>query len=259
MTDLLPAVEIEPLQGPARASVLWLHGLGADGHDFEPVIPALKLPASLAIRFVLPHAPSLPVTVNNGYVMPAWYDILAFGEERQFNHQQLLESAARVHALIDREIARGVPSYRILLAGFSQGGAVNFEAALTYPQPLAGVLALSTYFPTAYSVQPHRAQAGLPVNILHGTADPIVSPGEAEGYAALVERRLGRAKAEQLLAIYYIPGMGHGGAEYDASLGAQIDALEQWIDYRQSGGKKGAPAPASLSGYPRQLTRRSGN
>lgn len=98
-----------------------------------------------------------------------------------------------------------------------------------------------------------------PVIILHGTADPIVSPGEAEGYAALVERRLGRAKAEQLLAIYYIPGMGHGGAEYDASLGAQIDALEQWIDYRQSGGKKGAPAPASLSGYPRQLTRRSGN
>lgn len=174
MTELLPAVEIEPSQGPARASVLWLHGLGADGHDFEPVIPALKLPAALAIRFVLPHAPSLPVTVNNGYVMPAWYDILAFGEERQFNHQQLLDSAARVHALIDREIARGVPSHRILLAGFSQGGAVNFEAALTYPQPLAGVLALSTYFPTAYSVQPHRAQSGLPVNILHGTADPIV-------------------------------------------------------------------------------------
>jgi pimeloyl-ACP methyl ester carboxylesterase len=98
-----------------------------------------------------------------------------------------------------------------------------------------------------------------PVIILHGTADPIVSPGEAEGYAALVERRLGKKKAEEMLAIYYIPGMGHGGTEYDNSLAAQIDALEQWIDYRQSGGKRGAPAPVTLGGYPRELVRRNGN
>jgi pimeloyl-ACP methyl ester carboxylesterase len=98
-----------------------------------------------------------------------------------------------------------------------------------------------------------------PVIILHGTADPIVSPGEAEGYAALVERRLGKKKAAEVLAVYYIPGMGHGGAEYDATLGAQMDALEQWIDFRQSGGKRGAPAPASLGGYPREMVRLGAN
>jgi phospholipase/carboxylesterase len=173
MTDLLPAVEIEP-SSPAKASVIWLHGLGADGHDFESIVPALGLPEELAVRFVLPHAPSMPVTVNNGYVMPAWYDIIRFGEEREYNHAQLLESAKKVHALIDREIERGVPSHRILLAGFSQGGAVNFEAGLTYPKPLAGILALSTYFPSAASILPHRAQVGLPIQIYHGTVDPVV-------------------------------------------------------------------------------------
>jgi len=173
MTDLLPSVEINPASD-AKASVIWLHGLGADGHDFEPVIPALGLPDDLAVRFILPHAPSMPVTVNNGYVMPAWYDIIRFGEEREYNQQQLLDSAKKVHALIDREIERGVPSHRILLAGFSQGGAVNFQAGLTYPKPLAAILALSTYFPTAEMILPNRAQSGIPVQIYHGTVDPVV-------------------------------------------------------------------------------------
>lgn len=172
MTDLLPAIEIEPSM-PAKASVIWLHGLGADGHDFEPIVPALRLPVEAAIRFILPHAPSLPVTVNNGMVMPAWYDIIRFGEEREFNRSQLEASAQAVHDLIDREIARGVPANRILLAGFSQGGAVCYHAALTYGQRLAGVLGLSTYFPT-HDLQPHAAQAGLPVLICHGNDDPIV-------------------------------------------------------------------------------------
>lgn len=172
MTDYLPAVEIEPAVS-AKASVIWLHGLGADGHDFEPIVPALKMPAALAVRFVLPHAPSLPVTVNNGVVMPAWYDIIRFGEEREFNRAQLETSAKAVHALIDRELERGVPASRIVLAGFSQGGAVCYHAALTYPQRLAGVLGLSTYFPT-HGLPANAAQAGLPIMICHGTVDMVV-------------------------------------------------------------------------------------
>lgn len=187
MTDLLPAVEIEPAH-PAKASVIWLHGLGADGHDFEPVVPALGLPDELAVRFILPHAPSLPVTVNNGYVMPAWYDIIRFGEEREFNREQLQASARKIHALIDREIARGVPSHRILLAGFSQGGAVNFEAGLTYPQPLAGIIALSTYFPTADTIAMHAAQVGIPVQICHGSVDTVVPIQMARNARRQLER-----------------------------------------------------------------------
>ena len=173
MSQLLPCIEINPAQ-EATASVIWLHGLGADGHDFEPVIPQLHLPDSLAIRFVFPNAPGIPVTVNNGMVMPAWYDIIEFGEERKFNPAQLLASAVAVHALIDREIERGIPGDRIILAGFSQGGAVNYQAALTYDKPLAALVALSTYFPTAEAIEVHPANAGLPVLICHGTSDPVI-------------------------------------------------------------------------------------
>ena len=174
ITDYLPAVEIEPSL-PARASVIWLHGLGADGHDFEAVVPALGLPSQLAIRFVLPHAPVMPVTVNGGFTMPAWYDIIRFGEEREFNRAQLEKSAAKVHKLIDREIGRGVPSNKILLAGFSQGGAVIYHAGLSYDKPLAGLMGLSTYFPTADTMTVNPAQAGIPVLICHGTQDQVVA------------------------------------------------------------------------------------
>lgn len=187
MTKLLPAVELEPAS-PATASVIWLHGLGADGHDFEPLIPALRLPANLPVRFVLPHAPSIPVTVNNFHVMPAWYDILAFGEERQCNMQQLTASAQAVHALIDREVERGIPSHRIVLAGFSQGGAVNYEAGLSYPQKLAGIIALSTYFPSAATVQFNPAQTGIPVMICHGSADPLLPVSMASNSRRSLER-----------------------------------------------------------------------
>src|SRR5690606_35514367 len=154
MRDLLPCETVEPANGKsADAAVIWLHGLGASGHDFLPLLPELGLSEDLAIRFVFPHAPSIPVTINGGYVMPAWYDITSLGEERHFNAHQLLASAAAVHQLIDREMARGIASERILLAGFSQGGAVNFQAGLTYDKPLGGMLALSTYFPTAEAVE----------------------------------------------------------------------------------------------------------
>jgi phospholipase/carboxylesterase len=173
VTDYLLCEELHP-HTPATASVIWLHGLGANGTDFIPVIPMLGLPREPAIRFVFPHAPSLPVTANNGYVMPAWFDILEFGEERKFNPAQLLTSSAEVHKLIDREIERGIPSDRIMLAGFSQGGAVNFHAALTYDKPLAGILALSTYFPSHDAVEVHPANAGVPILLCHGSNDPIL-------------------------------------------------------------------------------------
>ena len=173
MADLLPCVELLPA-APATAAVIWLHGLGADGHDFEPIVPELRLPPALGVRFIFPHAPRIPVTVNNGMHMPAWYDIFEFGTERKFNAAQLLVSAAAVHALIDREIARGIPSDRIILVGFSQGGAVNYQAGLTYDKPLAAMIALSTYFPTAEAIEVHPANAQLPILVCHGTTDPVL-------------------------------------------------------------------------------------
>lgn len=169
----LSAIEIEPNR-PATATVIWLHGLGADGHDFAPIVPELKLPEHLAIRFIFPHAPSIAVTINNGFVMPAWYDILDMSINRKVDQEQLRNSAEAVQALIDREIERGIDSRNILLAGFSQGGAVNYEAALTYDKPLAGLLALSTYFATAETISPHPANQQLSIQIHHGSQDPVV-------------------------------------------------------------------------------------
>lgn len=173
--DYLPAIELESPRGvDVDASIIWLHGLGADGGDFAPIVPQLDLPADFGIRFVFPHAPSIPVTINNGYVMPAWYDIRQMDIDRHVDQEQLLQSAAWVHALIDRERERGVASERILVAGFSQGGAVAFEAGLTYPERLGGILALSTYFATAATVRINPVQQGLPILICHGSHDPVV-------------------------------------------------------------------------------------
>lgn len=170
---LLPCVEHET--GPdVDAAVIWLHGLGANGHDFEPVIPELGLPANSAVRFVFPHAPSIPITINGGMVMPAWYDIQEIALGRSVDTDQLMASAHQLQQLIDREIDRGVPSERIVVAGFSQGGAVGYEGALTYPKPLAGLVCISTYFATANSIKPHSANAALPIAVFHGTRDPMV-------------------------------------------------------------------------------------
>ena len=171
----LPAVEIEYPQGESvGAAIIWLHGLGADGNDFAPVVPQLQLPAGLGVRFVFPHAPSIAVTVNNGVVMPAWYDIKQIDVDRHLDNDQLRRSADWVHDLIDREMERGLPSERIMVAGFSQGGAVSFEAALTFPHRLAGIMALSTYFATAATVAVNPVQQGLPMLICHGSEDPVV-------------------------------------------------------------------------------------
>ena len=173
---LLPAIEIESPNGAVvNASIIWLHGLGADGSDFAPLVPQLSLPDSFGIRFIFPNAPSIPVSINNGFVMPAWYDIKEVDIDRHVDEEQLKESAAGVHALIDREIERGVDSSRIIVAGFSQGGAVSYEAGLTYPKPLAGIMALSTYFATATSIKVNPIQNSIPILICHGSMDPVVS------------------------------------------------------------------------------------
>jgi phospholipase/carboxylesterase len=171
--SLLPCIQKEPATS-ADAAVIWLHGLGADGNDFVPIIPELNLPASMAVRFIFPNAPSIPITINGGYVMPAWYDITAMHIDRTVDTAQLIKSAEQIRLLIGREIDRGIASRRIVLAGFSQGGAVAYQTALTHMFPLAGLLCLSTYFATGDTLTPNRANKQIPIKICHGTRDPMV-------------------------------------------------------------------------------------
>lgn len=169
----LQYIELETGENPT-AAVIWLHGLGASGHDFEPVVPELGLPDDAAVRFIFPHAPNLPVTINGGMTMPAWYDIRAMDIDRVVDTEQLMASARAVGKLVDREIEKGIPASRIIIAGFSQGGAVAYELGLSYPERLGGLLALSTYFATAESIQRSEASAGIPISVYHGTFDPVV-------------------------------------------------------------------------------------
>jgi len=169
----LQYIEIETGENPT-AAVIWLHGLGASGHDFEPVVPELGLPEDAAVRFIFPHAPNLPVTINGGMTMPAWYDIKAMDIDRVVDTEQLRASADAVAKLVEREKEKGVPADRIIIAGFSQGGAVAYELGLSYPERLGGILALSTYFATADTVQRSEANADVPISVYHGTFDPMV-------------------------------------------------------------------------------------
>ncbi|HCS28902.1 MAG TPA: carboxylesterase [Spongiibacteraceae bacterium] len=168
----LACVEIEP-QTPATASVIWLHGLGADGHDFEPIVPELRLPPELAVRFIFPHAPSIPVTINGGMVMPAWFDIRGMDLDTAVDEQDILDSAAATRALIEREVERGIQTERIVLAGFSQGGAVVLNTALSHPEKLAGLLVLSSFFAAQGALTTHPANRDIPIQVFHGTQDPM--------------------------------------------------------------------------------------
>ncbi|RAN83125.1 carboxylesterase [Bacillus sp. SRB_336] len=171
----LPTVEHETAANP-RYSILWLHGLGADGNDFAPIVPALVDPAWPPLRFVFPHAPVRPVTINNGMSMRAWYDIAAFDLNARQDEAGMRASIGEVETLIEREHGRGVPSERILLAGFSQGGAIALAAGLRHPQKLAGIIALSTYLPLHAALAGERsaANAATPIFWGHGSVDPVV-------------------------------------------------------------------------------------
>lgn len=178
--ELLPAVVIEPL-GEASASVIWLHGLGADGHDFEPIVPELGLRGA-PVRFIFPHAPHRAVTINAGYVMRAWYDIASPDLSRGQDEAGTRESERQVRAWIEHERQRGIEAGRIILAGFSQGGAIVLHTGLRYPERLGGIMALSTYLPLADSVadERHAANVGLPIFMAHGQDDPIIPLSLAE-------------------------------------------------------------------------------
>ncbi len=173
--DLLPSVEVLTGESPSFA-VIWMHGLGADGHDFEPIVPYLGLGEGSGVRFVFPHAPKRAVTINMGLIMPAWYDIRAMELEREHDERGIRESAESIEALIAREKKRGLAAGSIALAGFSQGGAMALHVGLRHPEPLAGILALSCYLVGEASLESERSDANLSVPIFqaHGTQDPMV-------------------------------------------------------------------------------------
>ena len=172
---LLDCVELAP-DGPADACVLWLHGLGADGNDFPPIVPELGLPPGHGVRFVFPHAPLRPVTINGGLRMRAWYDIRSLDIDQRADEEGVRDSAARVADLLARERSRGIDSRRLILAGFSQGGAIALHLGLRHPERLGGILALSTYLPIEANLESEVAAANRDVPILqaHGTLDPMV-------------------------------------------------------------------------------------
>lgn len=171
-------------------SVIWLHGLGADGNDFVPIIRELGLPADAAVRFIFPNAPAMPVTINGGYVMPAWYDILSLdGDQREVDVAGICASRDAIRQLIAAENARGVPCSRIVLAGFSQGGAIAWLTGLTHAEPLAGILALSTYLPTPELLRDELNSACLsvPMFAAHGRHDDVVPPAMGRAATGVVE------------------------------------------------------------------------
>lgn len=219
------AAVLEPNVKPA-AAVIWLHGLGADGFDFVPLVPELGLPAGLPVRFVFPHAPVRPVTVNNGYAMRAWYDIKVLSSSALAGPGMedvpgIRQSETVVRTLVEEQIAAGIDPLRIVIAGFSQGGAVALQTALRFPQRLAGVMALSTYLPLR-EVLPQEASAanrGLPILMCHGTADPIVP------------LTLGERSRDLLRALNY-PVDWHAYPMQHQVCQQEIDDISQWLQDR---------------------------
>ena len=186
MPGLLDAIEIETGKNPT-ASIIWLHGLGADGNDFAPIVPELRLPKA-AIRFVFPHAPVRPVTINGGMRMRAWYDI-ADGANRREDEHGVRASRASIEALIGREKERGTKPERLVLAGFSQGGAIALHTGLRHLERIAGIMALSTYVPVGekLSAEASTANRDVPIFMAHGTYDPIIPLDRAEQSRTLLE------------------------------------------------------------------------
>jgi len=191
----LETVEVTTADKPEYA-VIWMHGLGADGHDFEPVIPFLGLPPDAAIRFVFPHALMRPITINGGAVMRAWYDIIEISTNKGQDEAGINHSSEKICELIEHEIERGIPAAKIVVAGFSQGGAMALHVGLRYPEKLAGIMALSAYllFPESLQNKHSQANSTTPVFIGHGTQDPMVPI--SLGQAAQTELRNGKWPVE---------------------------------------------------------------
>src|SRR5262245_26160279 len=184
----IETVEVETGKQPA-AAVIWLHGLGADGHDFEPIVPELVRPDERALRFVFPHAPVRPVTINGGYAMRAWYDIVGIDRHSKQDEPGFRASDAIIRALIQRENERGIPAARIVVAGCSQGGAMSLFSGTRYPETLAGIMALSCYMPLSQKFATERSPANAATSIFmaHGTQDPVVPMTLGEESRQLLE------------------------------------------------------------------------
>jgi phospholipase/carboxylesterase len=211
------AVEIST--GPApTAAVIWLHGLGADGHDFEPIVPQLMWPDAPEIRFIFPHAPVRPVTLNGGMPMRAWYDIVSLTGDRDSDQRGIADSVNLGAKLVGRERERGIESSRVVVAGFSQGGAIALQLALRYPETLAGLIALSTYLLLEHRLEndQHAANMKLPVFVGHGTSDPMVP------------YFLGEAVAERLGAMGH-PVERHSYPMQHAVCPDEIADLSAWL------------------------------
>jgi len=215
MPELLPCVEITP--AGYTHSVIWLHGLGADGHDFEPIVGELNLKNK--IRFVFPHAPEMPVTINNGLRMPAWYDI----SEAQINAAQdeagIRKSQQAILALLQRELDNGIPSKNIILAGFSQGGAIALHTGLRFDKPLAGIMGLSTYLPLAHTLKNERDEANnnTPIFLAHG------------GYDQIIPFQLASETQAALSSLGYKSGLNKYEMEHSVCI-EEVEAISEWIN-----------------------------
>ena len=217
---MLDCIEIEP-NGPATASVIWLHGLGADGNDFVPIVDELGLPADHGVRFVFPNAPVQPVTINNGMPMRAWYDIKGMAIADKQDAEGIRASAREIEQLIDRERERGIAPERIVLAGFSQGGAIALHTGLRHARGLAGIMALSTYLPLAETLGDEASDANRGVSILqaHGSQDPVVP------------MQLGQASRDHMLEAGYDVAWHEYPMQHQVCM-PQIATIGRWLTDR---------------------------
>ena len=186
--DLLASIELETRPDP-DAAVIWMHGLGADGSDFVPIVEELDLTGDRGIRFIFPHAPMRPVTINGGAVMRAWYDIVGSDLTNRGDERGIRDSQERIEQLIAREKSRGIAASRLVLAGFSQGGVIALQTGLRHPERLAGIMALSTYLalPQTLASEAHAANAGVPIFMAHGTGDSMIRPEWADSSRRALE------------------------------------------------------------------------
>ncbi|MCD6039798.1 MAG: estB [Gammaproteobacteria bacterium] len=212
-------IEIMPTI-PALGSVIWLHGLGADGHDFVSMVSQLQLPSHLPLRFIFPHAPFIPVTVNNGYVMRAWFDIYSMQINQRIDEEGIANSVKLINSFIKNEQEKGISTEKIILGGFSQGAVITLMAGLSYPKKLAGAIALSGYLPQADTILKNRSpeNSGLPVFLAHGTEDTVVPFILGQATATALEK-------------YQVSVAWHSYAMAHSICAAEIKDIAAWLEH----------------------------